>query len=474
MEKAKKAIQAQEMADEQAESLAAAKAAEAKAAEKRARKAKQAADATVAEAEKQAKAAKAELLRRAQEAESLATAKAAEAEAAEKRAKEAEKQMVDSNTAANPQSKRIVWECKVEGVWIPYSLDVTAALESSFSNGMKAAFAMHSGNYEVDFSTMRQRNVATSFEREVRRGELERDGRTPRISWECKIDGGWIQYPVDVAQILQTNYEKKSKARFHLNNSQYEIDFQVDKLEQVNTISGFKRRVRRSVDSTATEAPSTRNVPKTWAKNATGQNCELVPVLESSDEWRNVEEELTATLPQAKLYQVLRVQNEMLWEYFCFRKDRATKLSGGGDPNVVRVWHGTRQTDPQVICKDKADGFMMQHSRCGMWGKGIYFAARASYSHDYAREESRVVENTGFLSRFFNQRKLTVRTLILAKLVAGEEVALQPDNSLRLCPEKRGGNGRYDTVTGTTNGSKVYVVYENGRAYPEYLVTYTS
>jgi hypothetical protein len=33
---------------------------------------------------------------------------------------------------------------------------------------------------------------------------------------------------------------------------------------------------------------------------------------------------------------------------------------------------------------------------------------------------------------------------------------------------------RYDTVTGETQGSKVYIVYENGRAYPEYLVRYIS
>jgi hypothetical protein len=31
---------------------------------------------------------------------------------------------------------------------------------------------------------------------------------------------------------------------------------------------------------------------------------------------------------------------------------------------------------------------------------------------------------------------------------------------------------RYDSVSGTTGGSKVYIVYEKGRAYPNYLITY--
>ena len=49
-----------------------------------------------------------------------------------------------------------------------------------------------------------------------------------------------------------------------------------------------------------------------------------------------------------------------------------------------------------------------------------------------------------------------------------------PDRSLKMCPDLPAhlGAGRYDTVTGRTGESKVYIVYENGRAYPEYLVTY--
>jgi hypothetical protein len=31
---------------------------------------------------------------------------------------------------------------------------------------------------------------------------------------------------------------------------------------------------------------------------------------------------------------------------------------------------------------------------------------------------------------------------------------------------------RYDSVQGETNGSTVYMVYANKKAYPEYLITY--
>jgi hypothetical protein len=106
---------------------------------------------------------------------------------------------------------------------------------------------------------------------------------------------------------------------------------------------------------------------------------------------------------------------------------------------------------------------MMQFCTSGMWGRGLYFAENASYSNDYAH-------TTAGKKQF-----------MLTKLLAGDETHVMPHkSSLRMCPDRPASGGgdpqarkRYDTVTGVTNGSKVYIVYENGRAYPEYLVTYT-
>jgi Poly(ADP-ribose) polymerase catalytic domain len=108
-----------------------------------------------------------------------------------------------------------------------------------------------------------------------------------------------------------------------------------------------------------------------------------------------------------------------------------------------------------VICTDIHDGFMMQRSRPGSWGQGIYFAANASYSNRYA----------------FSDRESSLKTLILVRLAVGEEIHLPASSSLRHCPDKPNGTGRYDTVTGTSIGSKLFIVYENGRGY---LITLTT
>ena len=99
---------------------------------------------------------------------------------------------------------------------------------------------------------------------------------------------------------------------------------------------------------------------------------------------------------------------------------------------------------------------MVQHSSKGMWGFGLYFAEKASYSNSYSK-------------KLANGQ----RTFMLTKLLSGEETHIMPnDNTLKFPPNKPNGE-RFDTVTGDTGGSKVYIVYENMRAYPEYLVTYT-
>lgn len=121
-------------------------------------------------------------------------------------------------------------------------------------------------------------------------------------------------------------------------------------------------------------------------------------------------------------------------------------------PMEVDVWHGTGNTDPARVYEDQQDGFMMQFCSSGMWGRGI----RASYSSSYA----------------FKQHSGS-RVFLLTRLLVGDTVHIMPnDSSLKFPPLVPGSNMRYNTVTGDTGSSKVYIVYENGRAYPEYRVVY--
>eukprot|EP01043_Picozoa_sp_COSAG02_P012436 COSAG02_NODE_479_length_21477_cov_49.737674_10_plen_1821_part_00 len=273
------------------------------------------------------------------------------------------------------------------------------------------------------------------------------------IIWECLVDRTWIAYNPQTTDALEDAFSSSSVfVRFTNRGHTYEANFTSTPMQQRNTKTNALREIRRTEQAVDKGQFDT---PDHWQPQG-GENCILVDVMPGTPEFRHVRDCMVATMPHAdqQIMKVQRVQNIALWEFYSMQKRKLGKLNGK-DPNEVTVWHGTRALDPRAIFLDKQDGFMMQHSNQGMWGTGLYFAKNASYSDTYSHR-------CGFGKKSF----------FLTKLLAGEEKRIMPnDPNLRFCPDKPGG-GRYDTVTGETNGSKVYVVYENGRAYPEYLITY--
>ena len=70
-----------------------------------------------------------------------------------------------------------------------------------------------------------------------------------------------------------------------------------------------------------------------------------------------------------------------------------------------------------------------------------------------------------------------VKEIVLARVLVGQPCEMGPDSSLRMPPMKANAHGagsqdRYDSVTGMTGGSRVYVTYDNGAAKPAYKITY--
>jgi len=208
----------------------------------------------------------------------------------------------------------------------------------------------------------------------------------------------------------------------------------------------------------------------------------LVKVSPTKEEYWCVLAKLRETMDdqECHLSSLSRIQNVGIWSYYVFRKNQLANKYGLDIKNNVALheyslWHGTSSLNPDVIYKDRQDGFMMQLSQQGMWGRGIYFSERASYSDPYSFKP-------------FNKYTDTLqqdRELILVKLLVGEEIFLdrngdehmkQACKTLVAPPDNPDRPGmKFDTVSGQIDdehNTKVYVVYENGRAYPEYLVRY--
>jgi hypothetical protein len=107
--------------------------------------------------------------------------------------------------------------------------------------------------------------------------------------------------------------------------------------------------------------------PDTWSDCSSDNSLNvLVKVNESDDQYWDVAEQLHKNMPDAHISTVWRVQNEALWFYYSFQKQRLAL--NGIAANETAVWHGTSSTEPSVIHNDTQDGFMMQCARNGVWG----------------------------------------------------------------------------------------------------------
>ena len=54
-----------------------------------------------------------------------------------------------------------------------------------------------------------------------------------------------------------------------------------------------------------------------------------------------------------------------------------------GPPTMLKLYHGTRETNPSLIYNSE-EGFDMRYSREGLWGIAVYFAENSSYSNAYS------------------------------------------------------------------------------------------
>jgi len=206
----------------------------------------------------------------------------------------------------------------------------------------------------------------------------------------------------------------------------------------------------------------------------------LVDVPATSEEYWNVLDQLRDTMGQkCYLSKLSRIQNDKIWSYYVFRKYKLATMLGKhiNDPQMAEMektlFHGTSALPPEVIYADNRDvGFMLQYAQQGHWGYGIYFADRSGYSDCYCYRPRNE----------YSERDARDREMFIVKALIGEDKFMDREENgemERACsqlvapPLKPDGFSQYDSVSGKApDGTKVFVVYENGRAYPEYLVRY--
>ncbi len=198
--------------------------------------------------------------------------------------------------------------------------------------------------------------------------------------------------------------------------------------------------------------------PQEWNPMDANSNFKIFELDKQSVEYENIEKSIAKTLPTKGIARIERVQNKWLWKMYSRSTAMLKEKSDCGE-NEKWLFHGTRSTEPHKVFKGEF-GFDMKFSNQGMWGLGLYFAESASYSYDYASANA-----DGSRSFFY------------ARVALGENIDMPSSTAYRMPPEKPNQNQdrfaieRFDSIKGKTRGSDIYIIYENGRAYPQYLIT---
>ena len=201
-------------------------------------------------------------------------------------------------------------------------------------------------------------------------------------------------------------------------------------------------------------------MPAFWKKHSENEEFLLDPLVPEEDEFYRISALFLQSMPHSRIRRIDRIQNKLLWRKYMDRAKQMMEYDQvlGEKP----LFHGTSRNKPEKIYKGDAS-FDMRYSHSGMWGRGNYFAVNASYSNGYAH-----IEAGG------------VHQMLMATVLTGHSYHCHSNTSLTKPPfrEHQGTQDnstvtrRYDTVNGVTGGSKVYITYDNDKAYPAYLISY--
>ena len=166
-------------------------------------------------------------------------------------------------------------------------------------------------------------------------------------------------------------------------------------------------------------------------------------------------------MPNVNILNIYRIENKHLWSKYQIEKTRVLKEKGAA--NESWLFHGTRLNDPEQIF---THGFDISFSNDGgLYGRGLYFAKNFSYSFNG-----------------YSHNKNKCNYIFLARVITGSSCYLKKNiKDMKKPPMYDEKNNIYfDSVTNLDEKSNVFlnghmfIIYENDKAYPYYLIEYIS
>ena len=402
-------------------------------------------------------------------------------------AKEFEKQLkvLQPNRSRCMQKRlevKVVWKYENDqGQMDSYKEEQSQAIEAMWQSKTPSEIQIGQWKYTFNFDSnpMQQINKTTNRNHTIVRTTCETDGTTAVTDVDDQVEvilvglkehlvkaeneinkffeSSVISEPISLSTPLPRDVVDSICKKYKVKRADFSSSKVVLKGLESN-ITKAKLEIQDILLQDYSKADLTKSYPDEWEPQ-NEEPLELKPLTRNSPEWSKVSQKFLTTMPSGNIIKIERIQNKWLWEKYSQHSDRMKRKNGGYIDEKL-LFHGTRNTPPSCIYQDE-EGFDMRFSNAGLWGNGNYFAVNASYSHGYAH-----VLSDGTCTR----------QMFLAKVLTGHSAKCTSNSSLRMPPVRqhsaKGGDMRYDTVTGETGGSQVFITYSNDKAYPFYLISY--
>lgn len=393
---------------------------------------------------------------------------------------------LSKGTVENLQNKQGSWYHNLE----IYSNQVSEILNIK-SQAKITRFQLFLKSYNIDFIEMKQINMETKFPR-----NLQKILKTSSIKTKAfelipfqkavvfkdeKVTYSQINC-IKITSFLETGslyaVEKKIMDDVNANFEKFKIKipshFSTKKLIDLQTLS-IKEKIyidqEPKPNTTITIVGPKKGIQKfekefhkldlPWDNQLS--DFQIILLTAFDEEYQRVIQSFIKTLPKNQIKSIKRIQNSELYQNYQESVSRAKKMKEKHGIVLTEneeyekfLWHGTGKTDPTELIDRINTGLSTQYARDScMWGRGIYFAENSSYTHNYS----------------FSKNNL--RYMLFCKVFVGEFIKLPSDSSLKEPPYKdKIRKILFDSVQGETGGSIIYVLYENHRNYPFYLVEY--
>ncbi|XP_052759780.1 protein mono-ADP-ribosyltransferase PARP12-like isoform X2 [Mya arenaria] len=205
--------------------------------------------------------------------------------------------------------------------------------------------------------------------------------------------------------------------------------------------------------------------PPHWNLRPTDEllnHCKLIPLDERNSsmkiEYKKIESMFFETMSRMTdtIVSISRVENGDLWYNYLSKKDKLKKRNKGVDVEERQLFHGTSNDTVEAIYRQGFD-FRLSGTASGTaYGKGSYFATTAKYSNCYT------------------DRQKETMGMFIAKVLVGDYTI--GDKSYTRPPQKDPldlSSPLYDSCVDNVKDPKIFVIFELGQVYPEYLIKYS-